>query len=50
MNMSPRPIGRVASSREAFYYGDAIVTSTLTPANRPELDEAEVALGTYGWR
>jgi signal transduction histidine kinase len=30
-------IGRVASSRVAFYYGDAIVTSTLTPANRAEL-------------
>src|SRR3954464_4029018 len=30
-------IGRVASSRVAFYYDDAIVTSTLTPANRAEL-------------
>jgi signal transduction histidine kinase len=30
-------IGRVASGRVAFYYGDAIVTSTLTPANRAEL-------------
>ena len=30
-------IGRVASSRVAFYYGDAIVTSTLTPANLAEL-------------
>jgi len=30
-------IGRVASSRVAFYYGDAIVTSTLTPANSSEL-------------
>ena len=30
-------IGRVASSRVAFYYGDAIVTSTLTPANQLEL-------------
>jgi signal transduction histidine kinase len=30
-------IGRVASSRVAFFYGDAIVTSTLTPANQREL-------------
>ena len=30
-------IGRVASSRVAFYYGDAIVTSTLTAPNRLEL-------------
>jgi signal transduction histidine kinase len=30
-------IGRVASSRVAFFYGDAIVTSTLTPANQSEL-------------
>lgn len=30
-------IGRVASSRVAFYYGDEIVTSTLTPTNRAEL-------------
>ncbi len=30
-------IGRVASSRVAFYYGDAIVTSTLTPAKLAEL-------------
>src|SRR5437763_2694666 len=30
-------IGRVASSRVAFYYGDAIVTSTLMPANRSDL-------------
>jgi len=30
-------IGRVASSRVAFYYGDAIVTSTLDAPNRLEL-------------
>ena len=30
-------IGRVASSRVAFFYGDAIVTSTLTPANQSDL-------------
>lgn len=30
-------IGRVASSKVAFYYGDAIVTSTLTPENQAEL-------------
>lgn len=30
-------IGRVASSRVAFYYGDTVVTTTLTPANRSEL-------------
>jgi signal transduction histidine kinase len=30
-------IGRVASSRVVFYYGDDIVTSTLTPVNQVEL-------------
>lgn len=30
-------IGRVASSKVAFYYGDVIVTSTLTPANQSQL-------------
>jgi signal transduction histidine kinase len=30
-------IGRVASSKVAFYFGDDIVTSTLTPANQAEL-------------
>jgi len=30
-------IGRIASSKVAFYYGDAIVTSTLTPANQAQL-------------
>ncbi len=30
-------IGRVASSKVAFYYGNAIVTSTLTPENQAEL-------------
>src|SRR5579884_1161860 len=30
-------IGRVASSKVAFYYGDNIVTSTLTLANQAEL-------------
>jgi signal transduction histidine kinase len=40
-------IGRVASSRVAFYYGDAIVTSTLTPANRAELMKQKLP-GTQG--
>jgi signal transduction histidine kinase len=35
-------IGRVASSRVAFYYGDAIVTSTLTPANRADLTKQKL--------
>jgi signal transduction histidine kinase len=35
-------IGRVASSRVAFYYGDAIVTSTLTPTNRAELTKQKL--------
>lgn len=30
-------IGRVASSRVAFFYGNDIVTSTLTPANQSDL-------------
>jgi len=30
-------IGRVAGGRVAFYYGDAIVISTLVPANQSEL-------------
>jgi signal transduction histidine kinase len=40
-------IGRVASSRVAFYYGDAVVTSTLTPANRSELMKQKLP-GTQG--
>jgi len=40
-------IGRVASSRVAFYYGDAIVTSTLQPANRAELMKQKLP-GTQG--
>jgi len=40
-------IGRVASSRVAFYYDDAIVTSTLTPANRAELMKQKLP-GTQG--
>src|SRR4051812_17199556 len=40
-------IGRVASSRVTFYYGDAIVTSTLTPANRAELMKQKLP-GTQG--
>ena len=36
-------IGRVASSRVAFYYGDDIVTSTLTPANQSELMAEKLA-------
>src|SRR6266567_2451635 len=30
-------IGRIASSKVAFYYGDLIVTSTLSPANQAQL-------------
>lgn len=40
-------IGRVASSRVAFYYGDAIVTSTLKPGNRAELMKQKLP-GTQG--
>lgn len=36
-------IGRVASSKVAFYYGDVIVTSTLTPANQSELMNLKLA-------
>jgi signal transduction histidine kinase len=35
-------IGRVASSKVAFYYGNAIVTSTLTPAIQSELMSEKV--------
>ncbi|HJT71067.1 MAG TPA: ATP-binding protein [Terriglobales bacterium] len=35
-------IGRVASSKVAFYYGDKIVTSTLTLANQAELMSAQL--------
>ena len=40
-------IGRVASSRVAFYYDDAVVTSTLTPANRLQLMKQKLP-GTRG--
>jgi signal transduction histidine kinase len=30
-------VGRIASSKVAFYYGDLIVTSTLSPANQAQL-------------
>ena len=30
-------IGRIASSKVAFFYGDTIVTSTLSPANQSQL-------------
>lgn len=40
-------IGRVASSRVAFYYGDEVVTSTLTTANRSELMKQKLP-GTEG--
>jgi signal transduction histidine kinase len=36
-------IGRIANSRVAFYYDDAVVTSTLTPANRLELMKQNLA-------
>lgn len=38
-------IGRVASSKVAFYYGDTIVTSTLTPENQTELMGSKLPVG-----
>jgi signal transduction histidine kinase len=36
-------IGRVANGQVAFYYGDAIVTSTLSPAREAELNTTALA-------
>jgi signal transduction histidine kinase len=36
-------IGRVASSRVAFYYGDTIVTSTLAPTNQTDLTKQRLS-------
>jgi signal transduction histidine kinase len=36
-------IGRVASSRVAFYYGDTIVSSTLAPANQADLSKQRLS-------
>jgi signal transduction histidine kinase len=36
-------ISRITSSKVAFYYGDALVTSTLGPQNRTELEQSAVS-------
>ncbi len=36
-------ISRITSSKIAFYYGDALVTSTLAPQNRAELEQSDVS-------
>src|SRR6266704_1942483 len=36
-------ISRITSSKVAFYYGDALVTSTLGPQNRSELEKSAVS-------
>jgi signal transduction histidine kinase len=35
-------VGRIAASQVAFYYGDAVVKTTLTPAQEPELERLRV--------
>jgi signal transduction histidine kinase len=35
-------VGRIASSKVAFYYGDSIVTSTLAPTDEAELSKQHV--------
>jgi signal transduction histidine kinase len=35
-------VGRIAASQVAFYYGDAVVKSTLTPVQEPELERQRV--------
>src|SRR5207244_9789369 len=36
-------ISRITSSNVAFYYGDALVTSTLGPQNRAELEQSSAS-------
>jgi signal transduction histidine kinase len=35
-------VGRIAASQVAFYYGNAVVKTTLTPVQEPELDRQRV--------
>jgi signal transduction histidine kinase len=41
-------VGRIAASQVAFYYGDAVVKTTLSPAQEPELERLRVLLPSAG--
>jgi signal transduction histidine kinase len=41
-------VGRIAASQVAFYYGDAVVKTTLTPVQESELDKRRVLQSPAG--
>jgi signal transduction histidine kinase len=41
-------VGRIAASQVAFYYGDAVVKTTLTPVQETELDQRRVLQSPAG--
>jgi signal transduction histidine kinase len=41
-------VGRIAASQVAFYYGSAVVKTTLTPAQEPELERLRVLQPSAG--
>ena len=41
-------VGRIAASQVAFYYGDAVVKTTLTPVQESELDQRGVLQSPAG--